>query len=548
MRPLCGCYEKGYGESMTRLVNTVCWIVAITYFLTPGYCAQVEVKAAITCRVVDDIEMKGVARARLSLLPSTGGGRITAFTGETGACTFPDVPPGEYVMNVEKAGYFPISGPKAIEFTSVPPKTDLGDIVLGVMRSIQGTVRWKNGDPADNVIAHALVVRAGRGVFRPGDVRLAMTNERGEFRLENLRPASYLLYSYTLGFRTDLPGRSALPVFYPDLPDPNPSGAIDLRKTKEAADLALTLQDMDGVSVSGTVTPSPQLPQGSPLYVGLMVPANPAQPFVGVQTEVGKAFQLQGIPPGNYILIMAGKNTPNRSAFALTVGASPIAGMSFHFVDSHEIECGLEYDLAQPRDAPISPATPGNESVPSVDLSSARVWAMSEQLQMFGVLAGRVGSDGGTHLQGAVPGYRYALNIEPPAGSYISRVMQAETELTGSPLQIGADDGRVRIVLRRDGGSLSGFLSDKDGKPTAGFVVLAPANRAKAHWLKTATPGGDGKFELTMIAPGKYNLFALPHNDNDSYLDEKYIERFPSTEITIAANAKQAIDVRLPAK
>ena len=538
---------------MTRLVNIVCWIAAIAYFLTPGYCAQVEIKAAITCRVVDDIELKGVARARLSLLPSTGGDRITAFTSETGACTFPDLPPGKYVMNVEKAGYFPLSGPKAIEFTSAPPKIDLGDIVLGVMRSIQGTVRWKNGDPADNVIAHALVLRAGRGVFRPGDVKLAMTNERGEFRLENLRPAAYLLYSYTLGFRTDPPGRSALPVFYPDLPGPNPHSAIDLRRTKEVADLTLTLQDIGGVSVggvsvSGTVTPSPKLPQGSPLYVGLMVPENPAQPFVGVQTEVGKAFQLQGVPPGNYIVIMVGKNTPNRSAFPLTVGASPIVDMSFHFVDSHEIECSLEYDVTQPRDAPTAPTPPGNEAAPPADLSGARVWAMSEQLQMFGMLAGRVGSDGDTRLQGAVPGYRYTLNIEPPAGSYISRVLQAETELAGSPLLIGADDGRVRIVLRKDGGSLSGFLSDKDGKPTTGFVVLAPANRVKTYWLKTATPGGDGKFELTLIAPGKYKLFALPQNDNDSYLDEKYIERFPSTEITIAANATQAIDVRLPAK
>jgi hypothetical protein len=511
---------------------------AAACIIAPGCYAQAEQKAEITCRVLDDIESKGVARARTSLAPAAGGERITAFTSETGACALRDIPPGDYVLTVEKAGFFPITGLQSIAFTAVAPKTDLGEIVLSAMRSIQGSVRWKNGDPADNVIAHALLVRGGRGVFRPGDARLSITNERGEFRLEGLRPATYLLYSYTLGFRPDLPGRPALPVFYPDLPAPNLQAGIDLRKTKEATGLTLTLQDTEGVTVRGIVTPSSTLPQGSPMSVGLMIPDNPAQPFAGAQTESGKPFQLQGIPPGNYILIMVEKSGLHRSAVPLTVGTSPIADMRFTFTDPRELECNFEYDVAQP----------GTQTASTNDLSTARLWAMAEPLQMFGMSTARPDPEGHVRLKEVVAGYRYQLHIEPPAGSYIASVKQAETELTQNPPQASADDGRVRIILRRDGGTLNGLITDKNGKPTAGFAVLVPADQARQYWLKTAQAASNGRIEITAIAPGKYRLFILPDNDNDSYLDEKYLEKFESKEVSIKANSKQALEVRAAAK
>lgn len=524
------------------------WLALLAYCITTHCYAQERVSAAVGCRVLDDIEHRGIPSARLSLVPVIGGERITAFTTELGACTFESVPRGNYVMTVEKAGYFPLTGQTAISFTAESPKTDLGDITLVAMRSIQGVVHWKNGDPADNVIAHALLIRAGRAQFRPGDARLVMTNDKGEFRLEGLRPGTYILYANTLGFRPNEAGRPSLPVFYPDLPAPNPLAGIDLRKTREASALTLTLRDTTGVTVQGTVTPSPRLSQGVPLLVGIMIPDNPAQPFAGVQTEVGKSFLLQNIPPGNYLLVMAEKETARSSVQPITVGAQPIVGMNIPFVDPTELDCDFEYSGDHSDSPAPSMASAGKQTRPEKNFTGTRVWAMAEQLQMFGLLSGRVGPDGHAHFDGAKPGYQYTLHIEPPPGAYVAHVLQAETELDDDPTLISADNGRIRVILATDGGTLNGKLTDTDGKTTSGFVVLAPADGKKQDRIKTATAGPGGMFAIATIAPGQYRLYTLPDNDNDSYLDPKYLAQLRSTELSIGPNEEKAVEVTLKRK
>ncbi|QOY90371.1 carboxypeptidase-like regulatory domain-containing protein [Paludibaculum fermentans] len=522
--------------SWIRINRSVGLIAAMAAWMAPSGQGQEKPKVAIVCRVLDDIASNGVSGARITLQPREGGDQIVAFTSESGACSFPkDVQPGQYVMSVDKAGYFPIAESKAIAFSAEAPKTDLGDIVLSAKRSIQGVVRWSNGDPADGVIAHVLVLRAGRAVLRPGDSILAMTNDRGEFRLENLRPATYLLYAYTLGFRREGIGRTSLPVFYPDLPAPNLQGGIDLRKMKEASGLTLTLKDAEGVSVSGVVTASQKQPEGSTIFVGLMIPENAAQPFLGTKAEVGKSFRLQNVPPGNYLLLIVSTEANNRSVLPITVGATPIEHLRVPFVDAQDLDCALEYE-----------AGADEKTAPAKALTSARVSGTSDALQLFGTIGGRVSPEGRVHMQLLVPGYRYTLHVQPPEGAYVTRVLQGGAELEEIPPQISAEDGPVRVVLGRNGGVLSGVLSNRDGKPTSGFVVLAPVNPAKRDWVKTATTGSTGQFEITAIAPGKYRLFALRENDNDAYLDAKYLEQFSSREIVVTANVRQMAEIRLP--
>lgn len=510
------------------------WTVALVAYASAGYAAD-DPKVAIACRVLDDIESKGVGGARVTLQPRDGGDALSGFTTEAGACPFKGVPPGPYTLSVDKAGYFPISEPQAIAFAAAGQKVDLGAIFLTVKRRIQGVVRWSNGDPAEGVMTHVLVVRGGRANWRPGDPVLAPTNDRGEFLLQNLRPATYILYAYTLGFRRDGVGRPALPVYYPDLPAPNLQAGIDLRKVKEASELTLTLKDAEGVTVSGKVEPSPKLPEGAPIYVGLMTADSPSQPFLGIQSKAGQMFRLQNVPPGNYTLLVASVEANNRSVLPLSVGTAPIENLQVPFVDSHDVDCTFEY-------------APGTDSgkAPAPSLSAARLSGTSDALGLFGFVGGRVGPDGKARLQVLVPGYRYKLHVQPPPGSYVARMLQSGTELPALPAEISADGGPVRILLGLDGGTVSGLLTDRDGKAASGFTVLMPDNPAKQDWIKTATPGADGRFEMTVVAPGKYHLFALYENDNDAYLDPKYLEGHPSREIVVKPSARQTADLRLP--
>ncbi len=114
------------------------------------------------------------------------------------------------------------------------------------------------------MIVHALTVKRGRALMIPGDVFLVTTNDRGEFRLENMRPGRYVAYAYVPGLAVAFTKpRTALPVFYPNSPVPDAGGSIDLRNTAEPAPLLMHLHETSGgVSVEGTVAESVSFPKG----------------------------------------------------------------------------------------------------------------------------------------------------------------------------------------------------------------------------------------------------------------------------------------------
>jgi hypothetical protein len=69
--------------------------------------AQSEPKVSIHCRVAGDIGLEPVPHARLTLSGGKLSGPVVAYTSESGACVLPDIPPGRYLLTVDKAGYFP---------------------------------------------------------------------------------------------------------------------------------------------------------------------------------------------------------------------------------------------------------------------------------------------------------------------------------------------------------------------------------------------------------------------------------------------------------
>jgi hypothetical protein len=103
-----------------------------------------------------------------------------------------------------------------------------------------------------------------------------------------------------------------------------------------------------------------------------------------------------------------------------------------------------------------------------------------------------------------------------PKGAYLKDVTYGGLSVLNRLLKIGTAVGQaeLRIVLGRDGGSVTAQLSDDEGKPIPQITVLiAPAEaRSEAEFAAAITAGltdQTGVFRTGALAPGKYLALAI---------------------------------------
>lgn len=354
-----------------------------------------------------------------------------------------------------------------------------------------------------------------------------------------------MVYAYTIGLaEQESKALVALPVFYPGSDTPDVGSSVDLRNSPEASGLSITVHETAGVKIEGVVGASPVLPEGSPVMLGLMIPGNPAQAFVGTRTEIGKPFSLSQVPPGSYILFaVAAGATDIRTFQPLRVSTQPIRGLNIVLSESKsivgkaEIEQPLQPDTPEPRrQAPtVSPA------------AGVALLAECANLQLVGVARGVSDKQGEFHVNSVAAGETYALSIQPPPDAYVAKVTQGDRELAGGPFPVTGGTDPVHILLKKDGGKIEGGVKNKDEQSSPAFVVLAPKNRKAEHLFRTANAGSDGRFSLLAVAPAEYDLLAFDRNDEDSYFEEEYLRGFQShsVAVTMQPNGHQFIGLEV---
>jgi hypothetical protein len=540
--------------------NSFLLVIILTLLLgSTGSAVAQQASLTIRCSVMDDITRQYVVRAKVTLSGGPKGDSLLDYTDAQGGCHFTDLPLGRYTLSIEKAGFFSRTpagvggfGPLVIPGETAGEVT-LPDIILTRMRTISGRIKWQSGDPADHVVAHALMVRRGKASFRSGDAMLAITDERGEFRLSNLKPGRYVVYCYTIGLANESSHKPvAMPVFYPNTPAPETGSAVDLRTVDESSHLLMTLQEAEGSTLGGLVLTSTALPEGSPVQIGLLVPESPAQPFAAVAAQVGKHFKMEHIPPGSYTLVALSTSDPNlRSVQRVRVDVTPVDDLQVAVSELRQITGTVAFDEAvQPlgtREKPRQKPTAGEVAEPATrSAEGISLLLMSPSLQLFGISAARTDKQGAFSIR-VFPNESYELNFQPPRDSYISKVSQGTKELTSSPWPIAEGSGPLSIQLKTDGGRLSGRVTDNQGKPSAAFVVLAPRDKSREHLFRTGTADGDGKFTIANIPPGDYTAFALVRNEEDSYLDWEYLRTFERSaeRLSVSPGGKYQFELRL---
>jgi hypothetical protein len=121
-------------------------------------------------------------------------------------------------------------------------------------------------------------------------------------------------------------------------------------------------------------------------------------------------------------------------------------------------------------------------------------------------------------------------------GTYVYSVTQGTAVQVTSPFQFVANGEAVHVLLRKDGGTVTGTAATDSGAaaPLA-FVVLAPKDRKDTLRFRTVTAGKDGAFSLTAVAPGNYDVFAFSRDDEGWYQDEEYLRRYATRSVSRTA-------------
>jgi hypothetical protein len=147
----------------------------------------------------------------------------------------------------------------------------------------------------------------------------------------------------------------------------------------------------------------------------------------------------------------------------------------------------------------------------------------------------------------------YSITIRNvPAGTYIKEVAYGGRSILQGTLRPGSAIGNagLKIVLARDGGTVSVRAADSDGKPVGdSYVLLVPADTpsegALSDTMISSQTDQNGRWTSTSLAPGKYYVMGLraPEDRTPETLARLWAARTGAQEVELGSNAHQQVTV-----
>jgi hypothetical protein len=276
-------------------------------------------------RVVDGVTGAAVARARVRL---TGGmARLpVVVTDAAGGFTFRNLPPGGFMLGVDKSTYLTARYPETGRTMRSSPKPltlaagqSLDGVSIALFHSgaITGRVLDAAGDLVESADVRLLRVTPGG---KPQQRNGGSSNDIGEFRIGRIEPGSYLLMVNARRNSGDDPLAATaeappqpVPTYYPGVTALDLAQPIRVERGQTVSDIDITLAEAVPAVVSGTVVTE----DGQPLTTGgfLMVRTMLKDMQFPVDAGGGSVrpdgtFRLT-LAPGDYVFeVRANSNGP----------------------------------------------------------------------------------------------------------------------------------------------------------------------------------------------------------------------------------------------
>lgn len=535
-----------------------------------------------------------VRHARVTLTSADAPTSLTVVTGNDGRFTFPNLPPGRFMVAASKDGWLPSSyGAKAPLRPGTPIPVAPGqtiEIALPLMHgaAVAGEVLDPFGYPAAGA-----TIRAMRSSVVNGERRFtvfgsaATADDRGAYRIYGLPPGeyvvgaswrpSYIAAGSELHLTSEADVRDALrstdpprpaaarphsialaPTFYPGTSVPRDAATLTIGAGQERTGVDFTLQivatsRIDGiVSLAGATTLSGAL-------VALMaidhvpVPGTPLEAYRSTAVQANGSFAFADVPPGRYTVFARATAATGNAAVQphwASVDISvddDLSGLNLALAPGLTVSGGVRFDSAR---------------LPAPDLKTIRLTLTPIQASSATMSPAPTSLDasGRFSFSGVLPG-RYRLSASFPGLGAIggwaphSALVNA-TDILDLPLIILSSDVTGASVTFSDHlAQLTGTLLNTGGAPAANYtLILFPSSSSfwlpQARRIQAIRPAADGAFAFRNLPPGDYLLSAVDDVENGAWFDPSFLQTLTpaAMKLTIADGEQRVQDVRIDAR
>ena len=479
------------------------WIALAAVSWCAAVCAPEDRDANLAGRVTSAITGAPLVRAHVRVYRfAENGGTYGALTDAAGKYSIAHLPPGNYSITVEAAGFQP---PRVVPDAHTDTfHLDGGewrsgmDIALTPWSAISGRVTDAEGRPVQAVQVSALGI--------DGFSMEAISDPQGEFRLARLAWGRYRVRAVpeVAHMPPEIRSDGSTEVryaatYYPSSLTVESAAPLDLAPGAERAGIDIHLVAAPVVAVRGTVS---GIAAGIDAAIDVRKVQPPRAPNTGRGLGYGHgvnadgSFEIWGLDPGKYVLTARSNGAGWGSApVEIVVAGRDVEGVRLELVRQLEIAGRVVAGDERARVPHVPAGAPLGQQAQIV------LHEVTSGAQSFSVVSG----DGSFHLSRVEPG-RYAVGVG--WGPYVRSVAWGAAAVDGPvvDLRTGSGDEPMIVSVSSATGEIAGTVRDNAGPVGRARVQLLSEQNASRDWGISAGP--DGRFLFPNLAPGKYRLLA----------------------------------------
>lgn len=458
-----------------------------------------------------------------------------------------DLDPGRYRLIAQRNGYVAQKyGERARNrdgmLVSIARGQTLSDIDFRLFAAavIAGRVLGDGNEPQVGATVAVLSLHYVRGQQRFAIDKMALTDDRGEYRLFGLRPDRYYIAAIaptrygTVRLPKDAPPEERYGIsFYPNVLDAAKASTVNVQPGAELDGADIFLMRYRTFHLRGRVTGVERGAQES--FVRLEPLISGAAINVGGQ-EVGTdergVFDFSGVLPGQYVISagFSARGASFRCWQPVEVEDSDVNSLLLTPSNGINVQGRIQY--SERKDA---------------DLRTVNVQFHPTFSGGMGTPAAKVQADATFIAYASADTYNIDIS-GLSEDSYVESVRILDQDAADRVLDLTRFAGnwmRMDVTLNPNGGRLDGAVENDKHEPVPGAtVLLVPdlSHRKQLYLFRSVTTDRSGHFIIRGIVPGDYKLLAWEDVETEAWEDPEFLRDFEdrSQPVTIHANGQES--------